>query len=71
MKRLRCVECGIDASPSWGWLWYGKEVALPPRADGTPHSKLLWLCPECAADIGTTEDCDVFFARLVAGELAE
>lgn len=71
MKRLRCVECGIDASAKWDWLWYGKEVELPPGTPGAPGRKLLWLCPDCAADIGTTEDCDAFFARLVAGELDE
>jgi cytochrome c-type biogenesis protein CcmH/NrfF len=70
-KRLRCVECDITASASWGLFWYGKEVALAPSADGTRRTRLLWLCPECAANIGTTEDCDRFFERLVAGELDE
>ena len=71
MKRLRCVECGIDASAKWSWLWHGKEVVLPPGADGKPRSKLLWLCPDCAADIGSTEDCEAFLERFVAGEVDE
>ena len=70
-KRLRCVECDLTASTAEALIWYGKEVALPPRADGTPRTKLLWLCPECAANIGTTDDCDRFFELLVAGELDE
>jgi hypothetical protein len=68
-KRLRCVECGIDASPTWDWLWYGKEVESPADVPGGPGRKLLWLCPECAGDIGTPEERDRFFALLVAGEL--
>jgi len=71
MKRLRCVKCGIDASAKWDWLWHGKDVALPPSADGTPRSKLLWLCPDCAADIGSSEGCDAFLERLIAGEVDE
>ena len=71
MKRLRCVECGIDVSAKWSWLWHGKEVVLPPGADGRPRSKLLWLCPDCAADIGSSEDCDAFFERLLAAEVDE
>ncbi|HEY3352329.1 MAG TPA: hypothetical protein VGQ83_03705 [Polyangia bacterium] len=70
-KRLRCVLCDITASASWGWVWYGKEVTLPPRADGATRTQWLWLCPECAANCGTTEDCDRFFERFVAGELDE
>jgi hypothetical protein len=65
---LRGVECGIDASAKWDWLWYGKDVALPPSADGALRNKLLWLCPDCAADIGSSEDCDAFLERLIAGE---
>ena len=69
MKRLRCVQCGMEASPSSSWLWFGKEVELPLGTPGAPGRKLLWLCPDCAADLGSDEDCDAFFARLVAGEL--
>lgn len=71
MKRLRCVECGMEASPSSSWLWYGKQVELPPGTPGAPGRRQLWLCPDCAAELGSDEDCDAFFARLVAGERDE
>lgn len=61
----------MTASTESDWLWHGREVALPPGADGAPRTKLLWLCPDCAADIGDSEDCDAFLERLVAGELDE
>ena len=62
------MEGGLDASAKWDWLWYGKEVALPPSADGALRSKRLWLCPDCAADLGSSEDCDAFLARRLASE---
>lgn len=58
----------MEGSPSSSWLWYSKEVELPPGTRGAQRHKLLWLCPDCAADLGSDEDCDAFFARFVAGE---
>ena len=68
MKRLRCVECGMEGSPSESWLWYGKEVELPAGRRGLRRDQQLWLCPDCAADLGSDEECEAFFARLTAGE---
>ena len=65
MKRLRCVNCEMTAGDKSAWIWHGKEVTLPgrPAEDGTPRRTVLWLCPDCAGDIGSSKRCDAFLVK--------
>jgi hypothetical protein len=68
MKRLQCMKCGIDASAKWDWLWYSKELPLPRRGEGPPRRQRLWLCPDCAGDLGSEHACDAFLKRTLAAK---
>jgi hypothetical protein len=63
MKRsehLECPKCDIVTSrKKWAWVWYRAKARKLAELD-------LWLCPECAGEIGSDAACDSFLARVAA-----
>jgi len=64
MKRLRCEKCGIDASPSWAWLWHRKSFTIQRGA--VKLVRELWLCPDCAGEFASNRARDAFLKKALS-----
>jgi hypothetical protein len=66
MKRLRCMNCEMTAGAQHAWLWHGTDVMLPASPTGTETLRqiTLWLCPDCAGDLGSSSRCDAFLQKV-------
>ena len=63
MKRLRCEKCGIDASPSWAWIWHRKSFTVRRGSESNPRVQELWLCPDCAGEFASDRARDAFLKK--------
>ena len=64
--RLLCQRCGIRGSADLSFIWFAKTLKAT-RKDGSPQERTLWLCPDCANELGGARKCAAFLRELLKG----
>jgi len=54
---------GADLS----FMWFAKTFEVKRKTAGTTQQRTLWLCPDCANDLGSTKRCAAFLRELLKG----
>lgn len=46
-------------------MWFSKRVAVVRKKDGAPRERTLWLCPDCADELGSQKKCAAFLIKVL------
>jgi hypothetical protein len=48
-------------------MWFAKTIKVKSKKDGATRERTLWLCPDCANELGGARKCAAFLRELLAG----
>lgn len=63
---LACQRCDIRGGEDLSFLWFAKALKVT-RKDGSTRARTLWLCPDCASELGSARKCTAFLRKLLTG----
>ena len=48
-------------------MWFAKTFEIERKKDGSKKERTLWLCPDCAHELGSDKKCAAFLRKLLDG----
>lgn len=64
--RLHCQRCAISGGADLSFMWFAKTFDVK-RKTGTSQQRELWLCPDCADELGSPKACAAFLRTMLKG----
>jgi len=48
-------------------MWFAREFEVEGKTDGAKRKRTLWLCPDCAEELGTAKKAEAFLRKTLSG----
>jgi hypothetical protein len=64
---LKCERCDIRGGEDLSFMWFGKDFDVVRKTDGSRRKRTLWLCPDCATELGSDKRRTTFLRELLNG----
>jgi len=62
-----CQGCGIRGGADLSFMWFAREFEVEGKTDGAKRKRTLWLCPDCAEELGTAKKAEAFLRKTLSG----
>jgi hypothetical protein len=48
-------------------MWFAREFEVERKKDGAKKKRTLWLCPDCAEELGSVKKAEAFLRKALSG----
>lgn len=60
---LVCQRCGHRGGADLSFIWFVKKLEVRTKEGGMARERTLWLCPDCASELGSNRQCTAFLRK--------
>lgn len=62
-----CQGCGHRGGADLSFMWFVRKFEVERKKDGAKKERTLWLCPDCAEELGSVKKAEAFLRKALSG----